>query len=220
MPLFGKKRFDDITYFFASNTQIQFITDSAAMILSRPPYRGKNSSSESLSQYNDIYVKRNGNWICVSASITAVTDAAAPLPVLKEMPPATRFITLLEGSKEDIAGITSAHRTTKAMFEQGDYAKAETLLDGQFMLLAKDGSLLTKQELIDRFRKAPATKPRPYTIENLFIRFVAANLAMVHGAVIYQLPGGGISGIQFNDIYVKRGNRWQCVSANNTPISN
>jgi Domain of unknown function (DUF4440) len=220
MSIFGEKRFADIEYFYADNTMIQFITDSAAMVFSKPPYCGKNSGVESLSQYNDVYVKRNGKWICVSANITAVTGPGAPLPVIKKIPPAAKFITLIKGSEDDIAEITRLHRVTKEMFEKSDYKKAEEILDKQFILLAEDGSLVSRKNLLDQFKKQPKKDLQPYTTENLFIRFAAADVAMAHGAVIYKSPGEEMTGIQFNDIYVKRGDTWKCVSSNNTPVKN
>jgi hypothetical protein len=220
MPIFGEKRFEGIEYFYADNTQIQFITESVAMVLSRPPYYGKNSTGESVTQYNDVYVKRNGNWICVSANITAVTNSDAPLPILKKIPPAIKFITFIKKSENEIAEITKLHRLMKKMFEKADYNKAEDLLDKQFILLAKDGRLLSRENLLIQFKKKTKKIFNPYTVENLFIRFVATDVAMVHGAMLYKSRNNEISAIQFNDIYVKRGNGWKCVSANNTPIKN
>lgn len=220
MPLFGEKRFDGIEYFYADSTQVRFITDNAAMVLSRPPYCGKAGTAESLSRYNDVYVKRNGNWICVSANITAVTGSNTPLPILKKIPPPTRFITLLRGSKEEIAEITKLHGMIKEMFALADYRKAEELLDSGFILLARDGSLLSKKQLLHQFKTQAKKELQPYTVENLSVRFAATDVAMVHGAVIYKSVNGEMTGVQFNDIYVKRRNAWKCVSANNTPIKN
>lgn len=220
MPIFGEKRFADIEYFYADNTQIQFITDSVAMVLSRPPYLGKGSSTESLSQYNDVYVKRNGNWICVSANITAVTDSNTALPIFKKLPPATKFVSVLQGNKEEIAEIARLHKVTKEIVEQADYKKAEELLDSQFILLAKDGSLFSKKQLLDQFKTQIKKEIKSYTVANLVVRFVATDVAMVHGAIVYKSTNGEMTGVQFNDIYVKRGSNWKFVSANNTPIKN
>jgi Domain of unknown function (DUF4440) len=220
MPIFGEKRFEGIEYFYADNTQILFITDSVATVLSRPPYYGKNSTGESVTQYNDVYVKRNGNWICVSANITAVTNSDVPLPILKKIPPATKFVTLIKGSEDEIAEITRLHSLMKEMFEKADYNKAKELLDKQFILLAKDGSLLSKKQLIEQFKTKTKKDQQLYTVENLFVRFVTTDVAMVHGTLLNKSTNNVMTGIQFNDIYVKRGNSWKCVSANNTPIKN
>lgn len=220
MPIFGEKRFADIEYFYADNTAIQFITDSVAMVLSRPPYYGRSSTSESLSQYNDVYVKRNRNWICVSANITAITGSGTPLPILKKIPPATKFVTLIRGSEDEIIKIKKLYSLVKEMFERADYKSAEELLDSRFILLTKDGSLLSKKQLLSLFRTQTKEDLQPNTVENLFIRFVTADVAMVHGTIIYKSPNSGVTGIQFNDIFVKRGNTWNCVSVNNTPIKN
>jgi hypothetical protein len=220
MPIFGEKRFEGIEYFYADNTQILFITDSVATVLSRPPYYGKNSTGESVTQYNDVYVKRNGNWICVSANITAVTNSDVPLPILKKIPPATKFITLIKKSENEIAEITRLHSLMKEMFEKADYNKAKELLDKQFILLAKDGSLLSKKQLIEQFKTKTKKDQQLYTVENLFVRFVTTDVAMVHGTLLNKSTNNVMTGIQFSDIYVKRGNSWKCVSANNTPIKN
>jgi Domain of unknown function (DUF4440) len=220
MPIFGEKRFNDIEYFYADNTRIQFITDSVAIVFSRPPYLGKGSGVESLSQYNDVYVKRNGSWICVSANITAIKDGNVLLPVLNRIPPVTNFVRLLKGNDEEITALTKLSRRTREIFEQADVKKAEALLDNQFMMITQDGSLYTKKELLARLKKKTQKAAAPYTLENLSVRYVAEDVAMVHGVVIFKLPDGGMSGIQFNDIYVKRSNNWKCVSSNNTPVKN
>ncbi len=54
MPIFGEKRFEGIEYFFADDTQILFITDSVAMILSRPLYYGKGDQYQKIMQANGL----------------------------------------------------------------------------------------------------------------------------------------------------------------------
>jgi hypothetical protein len=219
MPIFGQVRFAGIQYFYADSTRIQFITDDVAMILSKPPYLANGDAQESTTRYNDVYVKRNGNWICVSANITAVTGPGAPLPFLTSIPSPTKFISYMQATEKDITELTTLHRATKDVFDNHDFPKAEELLDDGFTLLAEDGSLRTKQQLISWLKMKSKRRQHSYKIENLFIRFVATTVAMVHGAVIYE-SNTGITGIQFNDIYVKRGNTWKYISSNNTPIKN
>lgn len=76
MVRFGKPRFDSIDYFYADNVQIRFITKDVAMIHARSPYgiRTGDSISTGADQYNDVYVRRNGNWICVSANIINIKN--------------------------------------------------------------------------------------------------------------------------------------------------
>ena len=218
MPIFGEKRFASIEYFYASNTFIQFITDSVAMVLSRPVFLGKGSTEESLSQYNDVYVKRNGNWVCVSANITAITQPGKPLPIVNKIPPATTFITYLQPKKEDLLAITRLQTINRKIFEQADDKSADSFFHPKFILLDNDGSLYSKKKLPAFFKKGKNKPASPYTIENLFIRLVAPDVAMAHGAVVYTLPNGEKTGIQFNDIYVNKTGTWKCISSNNTPI--
>ncbi|MBL7726798.1 MAG: hypothetical protein JNM68_03885, partial [Dinghuibacter sp.] len=119
MPIFGQQRFAGIDYFFANNTVIQFINDDAAMVFSRPLYRDRTGAAETVSQYNDIYVKRNGNWICVSANITSVSGSNMPLPVLKEIPPPTTFVTLFSGTETDKTTIKRLNTRFREISEQG-----------------------------------------------------------------------------------------------------
>lgn len=217
MCLFGKKRFDEIVYFYADNTRIKFVTDNVAMIISNPPYLGKDEQDESLTWYNDVYVKRDGNWVCVSANITAVINAEAPLPLLKAIPPPPNFVTLYPITNDEANILTERHNMVKQMFEMGYDKMEDKLLDSQFVMITEKGGLVSKQELQSYFKKAKSKVLLPYAVHNLYIRLVAADVAMVHGLIIYNAATSEITGKQFNDIYVKRGNEWKCVAANNTP---
>lgn len=220
MPIFGKKRFDEIDYFYADNTTIKFITDTVAMVFSKPVYRGINDNEESLSRYNDVYVKRYGSWVCVSANITNVSPEGNKLLTIKKIPPKTNFVTVLNGSKEDMAEIKRLNNLIKDAFNRQDAAEAAELLDSEFMLLERNGSLFSKKQILESFKLTTNNNKYSYTIENFFIRFVETNVAMAHGVLLYKLADGGIGGVQFNDIYVKRGSVWKCVSINNTGIKN
>jgi hypothetical protein len=73
---FGKPRFEQIQYFYAENIEVRFITNDVAMIHARTPNSTKNGNdiSSGMSQYNDVYVRRQGKWICVSANITKISQ--------------------------------------------------------------------------------------------------------------------------------------------------
>lgn len=71
---FGKPRFDQIQYFYADNVEVRFITSDVAMIHARTPFLEKDSQAPGMSQYNDVYVRRGGKWICVSANITRINQ--------------------------------------------------------------------------------------------------------------------------------------------------
>lgn len=220
MSIFGENRFDAIEYFYADNTIIKFITDTVAMIYSKPVYRGRDDKEESLSRYNDVYIKRNGNWVCVSASITAINNSSNKFLALKVIPQKINFVTLLEGNNEDIAEIKKLNGITREMLEKPAVKVLEELFDDEFMMINREGNLYSKKQLLKNFSSIAKQQQLPYTIENFALRFISSNVAMVHGAMVYKLDNGAISGVQFGDIYVKRGSKWKCVAVNNTPIKN
>jgi hypothetical protein len=82
MIRFGQPRLHQILYFYADDVQVRFISNDVAMVYSKNPYAMKDGNRviKGITQYNDVYVRRAGQWKCVSANITAiappsVTDA-------------------------------------------------------------------------------------------------------------------------------------------------
>lgn len=220
IKIFGNKRFEQINWFYAENTRIQFINDHAAMVFSRPPYFGKGDTTESFSQYNDVYIKRNGNWICVSANITNINPSHTTLPTLSTLPPRPDLISIIKGNDEDREDILNIHQEARTLLEKRDYKKVMHILDDDFMMLDSDGTLLSKLLVVERFKKDRTKNPTSYRFINITVRFVATGIAMVHGAMIFESKEHGTTGIQFNDIFVKRDRGWSLVSSNNTPIKN
>ena len=220
MKIFGHPRFDQIRWFYPDNTRIQFVNNEVAMVLSRPPYFGKGDSAESFSQYNDVYVKRNGEWICVSANITNIVPLNTPLPVLSKLPQETQFPFIHKGREQEGEAIIKLHKQVRSTLENADYKNAGTILDEDFSLLTVNGRLQSKSSLINQFKKQGKVRPPTYQLINLALRFVSTNVAMVHGAMIVDSKDRYQRGIQFNDIFVKRESGWRLVSSNNTPIKN
>lgn len=74
MIRFGQPRLHQILYFYADDVKVQFITNDVAMVYSKNPYalRDGDRVIKGITQYNDIYVRRAGQWKCVSANITAI----------------------------------------------------------------------------------------------------------------------------------------------------
>lgn len=74
MIRFGQPRLHQILYFYADDVQIRFITNDVAMVYSKNPYAMKDGDRviKGITQYNDVYVRRAGQWKCVSANITAI----------------------------------------------------------------------------------------------------------------------------------------------------
>jgi hypothetical protein len=214
---FGKPRFDKIAYFFPENIQIRFITNDAAMIYARTPYKSLGDTTELLSCYNDVYVRRDGQWVCVSANVTAIPKPGDPPATLTKLPKAISLPSFHAGTKADILNLRTLNDEQAAAFFGNKPTALERIWADDFIFLSPEGLLQTKQALLKSLRSDIV---KTWKIENLVIRFVAADVAMVHGALIIDFPDGKTSGIQYNDIYVKRDQKWVCVAGNNTPINN
>lgn len=217
---FGKPRFETIDYFYADATVIRFIAPHAALVYSMPPFRAKGDSTEYVTQYNDIYVKRNGVWTCVSASIVPVSPPVAPGP-LRTVPAPVRLYSYLDGMPDDKIQLEKLNQQRVEAFVNPSPASAELLLSPDFVQLAENGVRYERIDVIRQLQaKARKTKTREsYTTKNVFVRFVADGVALIHGSIIRNTPQGDF-GIQYTDVYVKRNNNWICVANNNTPIVN
>lgn len=213
---FGKPRFGEIEYFYADDIKIQFVSNDAALVFARPPYKGVIDKSESLSRYNDVYVRRNGAWICVSANITTIgykTEA------ISKIPEKVSLISYHKGSENEIKILEELNtQHAKAFFESKPEILTSILAD-DYILLSENGSLYSKSEVLNQLKSTPKSSVlASYSIENLQIRFVSTDIAMIHAAAISHLKNGTMRGVQYNDIYINRNGKWLCVSGNNTPI--
>lgn len=221
LPVFGEPRFGKITYFFPENVTIQFITNEAAMVFASPPLLLVGQSEEILTQYNDIYAKRNGKWICVSANITPLSKPGDAAATFTKLPEPTQLISYYSGSEKDKNLLTELNATHAEAFLRSKSELLENILADDFILLSGNGLLYKKQEVLAQIKaQGKSNSVDTYSIENLNIRFVASDVAMIHAAIVTRFKDGKTTAIQYNDIYVKRGDRWVCVSGNNTPIRN
>jgi hypothetical protein len=219
--IFGKPRFDKIDYFYTENVTIRFISDDAAMIFARTPFQAVGESNEQTSQYNDIYVRRKGKWECVSASVTPIRKPGDPFPVFNKLPDSVRLTSFREGTAIDIAILKQLNEKHAEAFLRSKSDLAENILAEDFILLAANGLLYTKQDVLTQIRNSVSeNNVESYTIENLTIRFVAEDISLIHAAIITKRKDGRVTGLQYTDVYIKRDNRWICVSGNNTPIRN
>ena len=220
LPIFGTPRFETMEYFYPDNVIIQFITNDAAMIYSQTPGRDKGEAVNRLSQYNDVYIRRNGRWVCVSANIASVKrpgDKPANFVKVAELPQLKSYLPGTEEDKKILKEINDKHAEA---FATSKSELLENILAEDFTLLASNGLLYKKKEVLDQVKaSAKDNNVASYKIENMFTRFVAADVAMIHAAIISTLKDGSKRGTQYNDIYVKRNNTWICVSGNNTSIN-
>lgn len=220
LPVFGTPRFETLDYFYCDNVRIQFITNDAAMVYSETPLRIKGDPLRRLSQYNDVYVRRNDRWVCVSANITVVRKPEdAPSKFVKvAVPP--QLISWLPGTDQDKKELKELNDRHAEAFARSKSELLENILADDFTLLAGNGLQYKKEDLLGQVKASVKNNSIDrYGIENMFIRFVATDVAMIHAAIVFTSKDGSKSGTQYNDIYVKRDNRWICVSGNNTPIS-
>jgi hypothetical protein len=219
--LFGKPRFEKLNYFYPENVTIQFITNEAAMVFARTPLGLVGQPIEMASQYNDIYIKRNGHWICVSANVTSIPNPGDTPPVFTKLPEPVQLVSNFSGSEADRNVLKELNAKHAEAFLRSKSELVENVLADDFVLLAANGMLYKKPQVLDQIRgSAKNNNVDTYNIENLSIRFVAADVAMLHAAVVTKRNDGKTTGLQYNDIYVKRDGNWVCVSGNNTPIRN
>lgn len=220
---FAQPRFDKIEYFYAEDVIIQFISNDAAMIYATTPLRIKGESTTSWSRYNDVYndvyIRRDGVWRCVSANIANMTKPGDPALVFTKVPPPPQLISHHPGTEQDRIALTELNARHAEAFARSKSELLEEILAEDFTLLESNGLLRKKQEVIEEVTgQIKNNTIGTYSIENLTIRFVAPDVAMVHAAMIMKSKDGRTRGTQYNDIYVKRKSKWVCVSGNNVPI--
>jgi hypothetical protein len=214
--IFGQPRFHEIAYFYPDEVQIRFISNDAALVFAKPPYLGINDKEESLSRYNDVYVRRNGAWVCVSANVTNIEGKPAKF---SNPPEFVQLISYKKGSEKDIEILENLNQKHAEAFMKLKPLLLKDILADDFILLASNGQLYEK-DVVLRSLVGKSNKTETYKIENQQIRFVANDVAMIHAAIIVSDKDGIKTGVQYNDIYVKREEKWVCVSGNNTLINN
>lgn len=220
LPVFGAERFETLNYFYPTNTNIQFVTNDVALVYSLTPFSNKTGDKEVM-QYNDVYVRRNGNWICVSANISGLRKPEDPPAKFGKLPTLPPMFSFLKGSEEDKKKLTEINARHAEAFATSKSELLENILAEDFILLQTDGLLYKRNDVLEQVKVSAKSNPQnKYSIQNLFIRFVSPAVAVVHAAFVSTAKDGSQSGTQYNDIYVKRNNTWVCVSGNNTSINN
>ena len=97
--------------------------------------------------------------------------------------------------------------------QNGDVKRFDEILDADFRCSNPDGSLIDRAG----FLKQTA---QPVTIKGLVANDVKIRMfgdtAIIHGATRYITADGRAAKGRYTDVWVKRGNRWTCVSAHVT----
>ncbi|MBV8146082.1 MAG: nuclear transport factor 2 family protein [Gammaproteobacteria bacterium] len=100
---------------------------------------------------------------------------------------------------------------------RGDIGAFERVASDDYVIVDVDGSLRTKQEEIENFRKEKQTAQ---TMDNVKVR-VNGDAAVVVGrftiAGTYDGEPNNVAG-RFTDVWFKRGGRWRLVSSQNTVL--
>jgi hypothetical protein len=216
---FGEPRFLEIEYFYATNVSIRFITDNVAMVYAATPYRGVGDQTESWSQYNDVYVKRDGLWKCVSANISPVLKHGDDLPTFKKVLEAPKLLSFYAGTKIDTERLIELNKKHAEGFVYSNSNALKDVLSEDFIVQQSNGLLLNKSQVLEQLNDQQKTNYKAnYRIENLMIRFISQNVAMIHAAIIIKSEEGERA-TQYNDVYVKRDSKWICVAGSNSPIN-
>ncbi len=222
-PLFGRPRFERLEYFYPENVMIQFITNDAAMIYAKTSLGLVGQQRELSGRYNDVYLKRNGKWICVAANTVAIPFPGTDNPPsgFTKIPEPTKFISFYNGTESDKNSLKELNAKHAEAFARSKNELVENILAEDFILQAANGQLYKKQEVLEQIRsQAKNNNLDTYSIENLGIRFVAADIAMIYAVFVAKRKDGISTATQYNDIYVKRNGSWVCVSGNNAPVIN
>lgn len=219
--IFGKKRLDQLQYFYAANVTIQFISDNAAMVMAETPLQLAGQSNETLSRCNDIYVKRNGQWVCVSANVSAVSDKEDKPFSNVALPNPPDMIQLYNGSEQDVKALHELNQKHAAIFLGAKPEYTGDVLAHDFILLATNGNFYRKPAVtVLAQQRATVKNVYSYEFENLQIRFAAADIAMIQAVLVATCKDAVKYTVQYNDVYVKRGGKWVCVFGYNVyPIN-
>lgn len=96
------------------------------------------------------------------------------------------------------------------------------ILADDFILIGTDGQLYNKTQVVSDVVKSKSSVKNiaSHQVENVIIRFVTDDVAMVHARVRFNKADGSIiDQVQYNDIYAKKRGKWTCVSGNNSLVN-
>jgi hypothetical protein len=215
--VFGEPRIKTIEYFYPDDVRIYFVDPDAAMVIARPLYKAITSALEEYSIYNDVYVKRNGQWTCVSANITnSRTPTEATKLVCHMIPDSIPLVSAYRATAAEREAVKLIHRQVWEAESKGDTNLLHKWISDDFFLIHQTGSLLVKPDYFQFIQ--PVDLKKGYTERNFQIRFPKKDLAMVQYARISAT--NPMTGIQINEIYSKQTGRWLCATIHQTPIQN
>jgi hypothetical protein len=126
------------------------------------------------------------------------------------------------GSAEDAKALNELNEQHAKAFATGDSRiLSDKILADDYILISNSGKIYRKGEVVNQVAssKTSAQSIASHSVENVKIRFVSPDVAMVYARVKFKLKNGTIaSETQYNDIYAKRNGVWVCVSGNNTSV--
>jgi hypothetical protein len=155
--------------------------------------------------YTDVWSRRTGRWLCISAHFalfgTAMREAgsekaAAPL-----------------GNSKDLAALDELNRGFIQSVRESDAPWFDANLDQDFLNTNPDGSLSGRAEFL-------ANIARPSPVANLSAEDVRITVlgeaALVRGRTRYSKPGGEPGIGRYTDLWQRRQGRWLCTAAHVT----
>lgn len=101
-------------------------------------------------------------------------------------------------------------------FVKSDVARYRELLADDFRAVLADGREITKREFLEQSAIPPAVKK--FRGDDLVIRLYGET-AVASGRVTYERPDGTPTETRYVNVYVRRGGRWQVVSAQMTRVT-
>lgn len=127
------------------------------------------------------------------------------------------------GSAEDVKILQELNEQhAKAFATANSGILNDRILADDFILIDSDGGIYRKQTVVERVAasRAAAANIISHHVENVVIRFVSSDVAMVHARAKFKMKDGTeTGGTQYNDIYARRNGQWVCVSGNNAAVA-
>lgn len=120
---------------------------------------------------------------------------------------------MTEATASDRANLEELNEAYVRAVEASDVRRFEQLLADDFLCSLGDGTLVDRQSFLER-------TANPAGISDLQAHDVRIQLlgdvAIVHGRTTYRMVGGHRGSGRYTDVWVRRGGRWQAVSAHVT----
>ena len=155
--------------------------------------------------YTDVWMRRGGRWLCISAHFVMFNVAQAPAGREREAGPGDRA--------PDHAVLDELNRNFIRSVRESDARWFDVNLDEDFVNSNPDGSLSERTAFLAQIARPCAVAN--LDAEDVRIRIIG-DVAIIHGRTVYVKPGGEPGAGRYTDVWLRRQGRWLCVSAHVT----